>query len=264
MASITDEKTIIRHGYSLFPTKIGFDGYVYLLKNWLSISRAYGITILVTVSGTFVSLLLMAMMAYPLSRPSMPFKKTSTFFVFFTMLFNGGLVPTYLVYTQIFDLKNNILSLVIPFLLVRAFYILIIRTFFTASVPDSIIESANMDGATEFITFYKIVLPLSIPVLATIGLFQAVGYWNDWFNGMIFITDSKLYSIQNMLNRILMDLQYLASSQFSGSSMDMSSNMPQASIRMAIAVVGILPIFAAYPFFQKYFVKGLTIGAVKG
>ncbi len=263
MASITDENTIIKYGYSLFPKKVSSYAYEYLATNKDSIFRAYGITVIITIVGTFASLLIMSMLAYPISRKDMPFRKSMTFFVFFTMLMNGGLVPTYLVYTRLFNLKNNILALLIPMLLVRAFYVLLMRTFFATTIPDSIIESANIDGASEWLIFFKIVLPLSYPVMATVGLFQAVNYWNDWFNGMIFITDSKLYSIQNLLNRILLDIQFLSTSQFSGT-YDFTSNIPKESVRMALAVIGVVPILLAYPFFQKYFVKGLTIGAVKG
>ncbi|OGO80137.1 MAG: sugar ABC transporter permease [Clostridiales bacterium GWC2_40_7] len=262
ISSITDEAAILKYGYSFFPQKFSPYAYDYLMINAYSILRAYGITVIIAIVGTSVSLLLMSLLAYPLSRKDMPHKRLWTFFVFFTMLFNGGLVATYLVYTQLFHMKNTIFALIIPVLLMRAFYVLLIRTFFITSIPDSIIEAAHIDGAGEWLIFYRIVLPVSIPVLATVGLFQTVNYWNDWFNGMIYITDSRLYSIQNLLNRILLDIQFLTTNQLGGS-YDMQ-NIPQESVRMALAVIGIVPILAAYPFFQKYFVKGLTIGAVKG
>ena len=264
MASITDETTIIRNGYSLFPEKYSLYAYQYLRNNLYSIIRSYGITIFVTLVGTAVSLFTIALLAYPLSRKEMPGAKKITFFIVFTMLFNGGLVPTYLVYTQLFDLKNSLWALLIPNLLVRAFYVLLMRTFFKMSIHPSIIESAKIDGAGEIYTFFKIVLPLSVPVLATVGLFQTVNYWNDWFNGMIFLTDSKLFSIQNLLNRILFDIQFLTTNDVSSSAGDAISNIPSETVRMSLAVIGVVPILMAYPFFQKYFVKGLTVGAVKG
>jgi len=263
-SSITDEMTLVKYGYSLFPKKISFEAYAYLMGNSFNIVRAYGITIFVTIIGTAVGLLLMALLAYPLSRKEVPYRNQITFFIFFTMLFNGGLVPTYLVYTQLFNLKNTIMALIIPYLLARAFYVLLMKTFFTMSIPLSIIESAKIDGAGEWLIFCKIVLPLSYPVFATVGLFQSVHYWNDWFNGMIFLTDSKLFSIQNLLNRILLDVQFLSTNAIGSIQSDAISNMPTETIRMALAVIGIVPILFAYPFFQKYFVKGLTIGAVKG
>ena len=264
ISSITDETTIIQHGYSLFPKKISFYAYQYLRGNALSIFRAYGVTILVTSVGTVSSLAIMAHLAYPLSRSNMPFKKLLTFFIVFTMLFNGGLVPTYMVYTKMLGMKNTLFALLIPNLLVRPFFVLLMKTFFTMSVPPAVIESAKIDGASEWYTFYKIILPLSLPVLATVGLFQIVNYWNDWFNGMIYLTDSRLYSIQNFLNRLLMDIQFLSSSAMSSSIVQGGAVIPTQSVRMALAVIGVLPIILVYPFLQKYFVKGLTVGGVKG
>ncbi|MNZ88596.1 L-arabinose transport system permease protein AraQ [compost metagenome] len=178
------------------------------------------------------------------------------------MLFNGGLVPTYLVYTNLLDLKNTIWALIIPILLVNAFYVILMRTFFATSIPAAIIESAYIDGAKELRIFVSIVTPLSAPVFATVGLFQLIRYWNDWFNGLIFITDSKYYSLQNLLNRILLDIQFLQNSD--GQSGEIFSNIPLEPMRMAMAVIGIIPILVAYPFFQKFFIKGITVGAVKG
>ncbi|WP_261304969.1 carbohydrate ABC transporter permease [Paenibacillus andongensis] len=263
-ASITDEQSIIQHGYSLFPTKISWEAYDFLLRDSNTILHAYGVSILVTVIGTVISLIITALLAYPISRSEMPYRNFLSFFVFFTMLFNGGLVPTYLVYTYIFDIKNSLLALIIPSLLLNAFYVILMRTFFATSIPAPVIESAYIDGAGEFKIFYKIILPLSLPVLASVGLFQTIAYWNDWFNGLIYITDSKYYSIQNLLNRILLDIQYLKNSAADSGQVGELAAIPSESVRMAIAVMGVIPILVAYPFFQKYFVKGLTVGAVKG
>ncbi len=263
-ASITDEQEIYRHGYALFPEKISFAAYTYLLQDAGKIIQAFSITIMITVVGTVTGLILIALLAYPLSRSHLVWRNFWSFFVFFTMLFHGGLVPTYLVYTQVFDMKNTIWALIMPGLLLNAFYVMLMRTFFATSIPESVIESAKIDGAGEFRIFIKIVLPLSLPILATVGLFQIINYWNDWFNGMIYITDSKLFSLQNLLNRILLDIQFLASSNFGNSQADLAASAPMETVRMAMAVIGVVPILAAYPFFQKYFVKGLTVGAVKG
>ncbi|WP_411829375.1 carbohydrate ABC transporter permease [Paenibacillus alginolyticus] len=263
MASFTDQKAIINDGYSLLPSVFSLEAYKYMMKSSASLFRAYGITVFITIIGTVVGLAISTMLAYPLSRSDMPLRKVMSFLVFFTLLFNGGLVSTYLIYTEFFHIKNTIWALIIPGLLTNGFYILLIRTFFSTSIPAAIIESAYIDGASEFKIFYRIVLPLSLPILATIGLMLGISYWNDWFNGLIFVTDSKLFSIQNMLNRMLSDIQFLQKSSMTNAS-QASSNIPTDSVRMAIAVIGIVPIFCAYPFFQKFFVKGLTLGAVKG
>ncbi|MFP5106248.1 carbohydrate ABC transporter permease [Neobacillus sp. C211] len=263
-SSLTGEKVILKDGYSFFPREFSFAAYEYLLNNSSSILRAYGITIFVTVFGTVVSLALTAFLAYALSRRDLPYRNVFAFFVFFTLLFNGGLVPTYLVYTQIFDLKNTIWALIVPGLLMNGFNVLLMRTFFITSIPEPVIESARMDGAGEFRTFFSIVLPLSLPILATIGLLQTIHYWNDWFNGLIYITDPQLFSIQNILNRMLADIQFLATSDLGSNASQAASEIPSTGVRMAIAVVGVLPILIAYPFFQKYLVKGIALGSVKG
>ncbi|OPH56968.1 sugar ABC transporter permease [Paenibacillus ferrarius] len=259
-ASLTDDMEIIRNGYTFFPSTFSFSAYEYLWTDSANILRAYGITILVTAVGTAAGLTLTALLAYPLSRTEMPFRNMLAFYVFFTMLFNGGLVPTYLLYTNFLHLKNTILALILPSLLMNGFFVILMRTFFATSIPKPIIESAYIDGANEWNIFTKIVLPLSTPVLASIGLFYTIQYWNDWFNGLIYITDSRYYSLQNLLNRILVDAQYLQSSM----EVVVTNQLPLASMRMAIAAIGVVPLLFVFPFFQKYFVKGLTVGAVKG
>lgn len=216
-----------------------------------------------TILGTLASLVLMTLLAYPLSKKDLPLRNFFSFIVFFTMLFNGGLVPTYLIYSNVFHITNTLLALIVPGLLVSAFYVILLRTFFTVSVPEAVLESANMDGAGEFRIFVQMALPLSLPVLATVGLFQVINYWNDWFNGLIYISDSRLYSIQVLLNTILLNVQYLLDNVDYSSRMD-GSSIPTQGVRLAIAVIGALPIVLTYPFFQRFFVKGLTVGAVKG
>lgn len=264
MVSITDETTITRNGYSFFPQEISFEAYKYLFLDSMTIIRAYGVTILITVVGTIVGLMLTALLAYPISRRDFPYRNMLTFFVFFTMLFNGGLVPWYLVFTKLIPLKDTVWSLIIPGLLLNGFFILIMRTFFASSIPMAIIESAYMDGATEFRIFFRIVLPLSTPVLATIGLFSTLNYWNDWFNSLVFLTDSKFYSLQYLLNKILLNIQFLSQNSRNNNASQIMAALPTETVRMAMAIIGVGPIVLAYPFFQKYFVKGLTVGAVKG
>lgn len=172
------------------------------------------------------------------------------------------MVSYYLVYTELLNLKDTIWALLLPNLLTNGFFILIMKSFFSVSIPPEVVESAYVDGAGEWKIYYKMVLPLSLPSLATIGLMLLISYWNDWYNGLIFINDGKLFSIQNLLNRMLADVQYLQQNNLSGAAV--STSLPIGSVRMAIAVIGILPLVLTYPFFQKFFVKGLTIGAVKG
>ncbi|MEK3720329.1 carbohydrate ABC transporter permease [Paenibacillus sp. FSL H8-0034] len=263
-SSITSQASIIKHGFNFIPTDISFEAYGYLWNDAAKIIRAYGVTIVVTLIGTTVSLIITTMLAYPLSRKDLPLRNFLAFFIFFTLLFNGGLVPLYLIYTKLFDFKNTIWSLIIPIGLTNAFFVMITRTFFQTTIPYEVIESGKMDGAGEFKIFYRIVLPLSLPILATVGLFQTIHYWNDWFNGLIFLTDSKLFSIQNLLNRILLDAQFLSSMDFGTAQGDLMAAVPTQTIRLAIAVIGVIPILIIYPFFQGFFVKGLTVGAVKG
>jgi len=264
MSSIMDQSILVKDGYTFWPSEFSMAAYTFLAKNMSLIGKAYGITAFVTVIGTTLGLALTALIAYPLSRKDLPFRKILALFVFFTMLFNGGLVPTYMVYTQVLELKDTIWALILPNFLMNAFYVFLMRTFFETSIPFSLVESAYMDGASEFKIFSKIILPLSTPVLATVGLFQALTYWNDWFNSLIYINNPELYSIQFLLNKILLDIQFLSSSNFgSGATAEILSNIPTETVQMAMAFVGVVPIMIAYPFFQKYFVKGLTIGAVK-
>jgi len=261
MSSVSSESSIVNNGYSFWPKEFSLEAYTYLWSQKSAMFNSYGITILITLIGTFVGLLISALLAYPLSRRDLPMRSILSFLVFFTLLFNGGLVPTYLIYTEVFHMKNTLLALIVPGLLTNGFFILLIRTFFANSIPVQIIESAYIDGASEFKIFIRMILPLSLPILATIGLMLTINYWNDWFNGLIYITEPQLFSIQNLLNRMLVNIQFLQQNNLGGQ--NMAVNLPMNAVRMAMAVVGILPLILIYPFFQKYFVKGLTIGAVK-
>lgn len=260
-SSLTDETSLMQNGYSLFPKVWSLDSYQYLFRSGSKIFRGYGMTLLVTAVGTLCSMLMTTLFAYPLSRKDLPGRNKIAFFVFFTMLFNGGLVPTYMMWTQIFHIKNTVAALIVPALMMNAFYVIMTRSYFTANIPEALIEAARIDGAGEYKTLVKVVLPLSTPMMATIGLMIGLGYWNDWLNGLYYVTDTKLFTIQNILTRMIQDIQFLANNSMTSSA---AIKLPSIGIRMAIAVIGVLPMFCIYPFFQKYFVKGITVGGVKG
>lgn len=264
ISSFTDNNTIVRNGYSFFPEKWSVEAYAYLIQRSDQIFRAYGITLLVTAVGTTGNLILTTLLAYPLSRTDLPGRNTLSFLVFFTMLFSGGLVPTYLMYTTYFGVKNTLAGLIVPLLLLNAYYVMIMKTFFQNSIPKAIIESAQIDGASEMRIFLKIILPMGKPIIATVCLFAGITYWNDWYNGMIYVTESELFSIQQLLNRMMSDIQFLQSNSAMVGAADYISKIPGTTVRMSIAVVGILPILIIYPFMQNNFVKGIAIGAVKG
>ena len=260
VSSLTDEATLMRNGYSFFPEQWSTAAYAYIFEHAGQIFRAYGISIVVTVVGTVLGLLMTLMMAYPLADAELPGRKLLNFLIFFTMLFNGGLVPTYIMYTTYFGMKNNILSLIIPNLLVKAFYVILARSYFQNSIPKEIMESARIDGAGELRIFKDIVFPLSKPIVTTLLLFIGLGYWNDWNNGLVYLTDPKLYSIQNVLNDMIRSIQFLSTN----SGVVSTTALPSNGVRMAIAVVCTLPVLIAYPFLQKGFVKGIVMGGVKG
>lgn len=261
--SFTAESELIRSGYTFFPKQWSLEAYEYLWYKGADIARSYVITVFITFTGTAASLIITPLLAYPLSRPEFKFRNGFSFYVFFTMLFNGGIVPSYIMWTQLFHAKNTIWALIIPGLLMNAFNVILVKNYFATNIPSALIEAARIDGAGEFFIFFKIALPLSLPIMATIGLFVGLAYWNDWTNGLYYVTKPALFSLQNYLNRILQDVQFLASSTAVAQS-GVIVQLPAVGIRMAISVVGLLPILMLYPFFQKYFVKGIIIGAVKG
>ncbi|WP_239617906.1 carbohydrate ABC transporter permease [Cohnella mopanensis] len=267
IASFTDENSILVNGYSLWPEKWSFGAYEFLLKDWQAIVKSYGYSIIITLCGTVVGVSLMALYAYPISRRDYPLRNFFSFFMFFTILFSGGLVPFYLVYTQGMHLQNTLIVLMMP-LFISGFFVLLIRTFFANSIPKELFESAKIDGAGEWRIFLQIVLPLSLPVLATVGLFTTLNYWNDWFLSMLFINNNEsVVSIQFRMYKTMLDIQYLSANTAAYSARaasDPNFTMPGETARMAMAVVGIGPVIFAYPFFQRYFVEGLTVGAVKG
>ncbi|MDO5021691.1 MAG: carbohydrate ABC transporter permease [Lachnospiraceae bacterium] len=265
-SSFTDNDVLIAEGYSYFPSKWSAYAYEYIFSTGNSVMRAYLVSIILTMVGTSLALAITTLLAYALSKKDLPGKGILTFLVVFSMLFNGGLVPTYIVYTKIFHLNNTFWALLIPGLLMNGFNVMLMKSYFCSSIPDEILDAAYIDGANEVKTFSKIVIPLSKPILATIALFAGIAYWNDWMNGYIYVTKrTELYSVQNLLNRMMQNIQFLSQSSSNVQNANVGlSSIPLASVRMAMATVGILPIIIVYPFVQKYFVKGITLGGVKG
>lgn len=261
--SLTDEKSISEFGYRFIPKHFSLDAYRYLLDAPDVIIKAYGITLLITVFGSLVGLLLTAMTAYVISRPDYRYNRVTTFYVFFTMLFSGGLVPSYILITQYLHLKDSLLALILP-LLLSPFNIMVMKGFM-AKIPLEIVESAKMDGAREFRIFFRIILPLSTPALATLGLLISFSYWNDWFNAMLYIDDPGKVPLQLLLVRTLNSIEFLTTnSEFTQQlGIDLAS-FPNNSARMAIAVLAGGPMLVIFPFFQRFFVKGLTVGSLKG
>lgn len=262
--SLTDEKALQLNGYELLPAQWSTDAYQYLIQDGGQLLRSLGVTIMITVIGTLITVFMTGTYAYVLSRASFPYRKFFTFYLFFTMLFAGGMVPSYLVMTKMLGLKNTIWALILP-LAFSPYNVIILRTFFKKSIPESIIESAKMDGCSEFRVFFQIVLPLAIPGVATIGLFSSLGYWNDWFNALLYIDTNKLIPLQYLLMKIQNSMEFLANNNdiTLAQQQAIQNSLPQESTRMAMVVVATLPIAIVYPFFQKYFVQGLMIGGVK-
>lgn len=265
MASVTSNNEIIMHGYSFWPRQFSLEAYKYIWNEKTQIFRAYGVTLMVTAAGTTAGTMMTLLYGYVLSHPEFPGKKFLAFYLFFTMLFNGGLVPTYIMYTRYLHLKNTAGALIIPALLMNAFNVILARTYIQSNMPAALSEAAQIDGASEFRIFGQVALPLCKPIIATIGLFIGLGYWNDWMNGLYYVTDSKLFSVQQLLNNMLKNIEFLSKNANSNINMSsISGGIPQETVRMAIAIVGLLPILVVFPFMQKYFIKGIAVGAVKG
>ncbi len=264
--SFSSAESIVFNGYTFFPSKYTLDAYKNLAKTGAQIKNSYIITVFYTFTGTALSLFVMSMFSFVLAQKKFPARKALTFYVFFTMLFSGGLVPSYIMNVRYLHLNDTIWIFLLPNI-ANAFYIIILRTFIQTTIPDSLIEAATIDGANDFTIYYKIVLPLSKAGLATIGLFSLVGRWNDWFTGMLYIENPKLIPLQTMLYKIQKDIEFIKSNaEISDSVMglELLRSMPTESTRMAITIIATIPILFAYPFFQRYFIKGLTIGSVKG
>ena len=265
VGSFTAEKEIIANGFSFFPKELSLEAYKTALKEPMAILRAYGVTASLTVIGTAIGLFIVAMTAYVLQRKDFKWRNKVSFFFYFTTLFSGGLVPWYILMVKYLGLKDSYLSLLLTQLL-SVFNIIIMKSYMSG-IPQALTESAKIDGAGDFTIFMKVILPLVKPALATIGMFIALGYWNDWYNSMLFINNENLYSLQYYLYKIVNNIEAyktILAQAGGGTSLGSTINMPSESLKMALTIIVTGPIILVYPFIQKYFVSGVTIGAVKG
>ncbi len=263
-SSFATETSLMENGYSFWPSQWGLDAYQYLWHSRGQILTAYKMTVLSTLCGTVLNVSITALLAYPLSRPNLVGRNVFSFLVFFTLLFNGGMIPSYMMWTQTFHIKDTFWALILPNLLMNGFGVIVMRTYFVANIPNEIIEAARIDGAGELRTLLEIVLPLSKPILATIALMSGLAYWNDWMNGLYYLVKrTDLYTIQNLLNRLIASADFI-SNNAANSALTAGITIPSVGIRMAIAVIALLPVMLIYPFLQKGFVKGIVIGGVKG
>lgn len=261
-SSFSSETDLAKYGYSFVPRGFTLAAYTYIWGIKSSILRAYLMSFVITIIGTSASIVMTMLFAYPLSRKDLPGRGVISFFLFFTMLFNGGFVPTYLIYSNIFHVTDTLAAMIIPYLLMNDFYVIMVRTYITTNVPMEVLEASMIDGASEMQNLIRIVVPMSKPIIGTIALMSAIAYWNNWTNGVYFIqTRRDLFGIQNYLNSVISNIAFL---QTHSTSSINASQLPSISIRMALAVIAIIPILIAYPFFQKSFVAGITVGSVKG
>ncbi len=263
ISSITSEASLTQNGYRLWPEEFSFQAYKYLFAQGSIMVTAYKNTIISTLAGTALAVFMVALYAYPLSRDNFKFGRFFTFYAFFTMLFGGGLVAYYMVTRQILQIQNSLWALFLPSAF-SPFWVIVMRTFYKANVPNEIIESARIDGANEWRVFFEIVVPLSVPGLATVALFSAIGIWNNFFNALLLVDDAKYYSLQFTIYTTLNNIRFLLENADKMAGVANVSDLPSQTFRMAMAVVTVGPIIFAYPFFQRYFVRGLTIGAIKG
>ncbi|WP_425532715.1 carbohydrate ABC transporter permease [Streptococcus uberis] len=261
--SITDESSLLQHGYSFLPSKLSFAGYEYLYQLKDKIFQALFITVFITVVGTTLNVFFTTLYAYAISRKSFKYRRFFTMMALVTMLFSAGVIPTYIIMTTFLNLKDTVAALILPMLL-SPFNIMVMRSFFKKTISESIIESARIDGASELLIFFKICLPMTLPGIATITLFTALAFWNDWYNALLYIQSDNLVPLQYLLMKIQSNLEYLSENVAAGAQVSgVAGSLPKEATRMAIVVVSTLPIACLYPFFQRYFVKGLTIGGVK-
>ena len=263
--SFSAEDSIRRVGYSFVPAAWSLDAYRQVFSLGDALWRSYFNSFLITVIGTFVSVTMCVLYAYPLYRKDYRFRGFFSFLSFFTMIFGGGLIPTYIVCKNLLGMSNNYYALIVP-MLVSPFYIIIMRTFFQTTVPFDLIEAATIDGSREYTTLLRIVLPIMKPGIATVSLLTALGYWNEWFLCLLYVTKRELYPLQYLLMEMQRNAEFLArnSSMLGASGAEALRTLPSQTMRMAVVVFIVLPIACAYPFFQRYVVAGLTIGSVKG
>jgi len=263
IASVTSEASLTANGYRLWPEEFSLSAYTYLFREGSIIITAYKNTIISTLAGTVLTIILVMLYAYPLSRNNFRFSTFFTFFAFFTMLFGGGLVAYYMVMRQILQIQNTIWALFLPSSF-SPFWVFVLRTYIKTNVPDELIEAARIDGASEWRTLIQIVMPLSVPGLATVALFSAIGIWNNFFNVLLLVDKVELYNLQYTIYSTLNNIRFLIENASRMQGVVNLAELPSQTFRMAMAVVTIGPIILAYPFFQRYFVRGLTIGAIKG
>ncbi|AEI45938.1 protein LplC [Paenibacillus mucilaginosus 3016] len=261
-ASFTQNESIIRSGYHLLPLDFSLEGYKTVFRFPEQVLKAYGVTIFTTVTGTALGLFLMTMAGYVLQRKDFKYRNVFSFYIYFTTLFGGGLVPWYIMMTKYLQLTDTYTALIFPGLM-TPFLIILMKTFIRSAVPEELFESAKIDGAGDFTIYSRIVLQLSMPGIATVGLFLALHYWNDWFGSSLFINDQSKYQLQFYLYNIVNAMQFIAQ-MGAGTGVSLGQDMPTESTKMAMAIIVTGPILFLYPFVQRYFVKGLTVGAVKG
>ena len=264
-ASVTEEKELIKEGYKFWPKKVSLATYEYLWAKRETIGKAYLMSIIVTLSGTLVNVLITSLFAYPLYRRDFKARNALAFLVFFTMLFSGGLTASYIIWTEIFHIKDTVWALIIPNHLMGAMNVLLVRNYYSTSIPEPIIEAARIDGASEMRIYARILIPLSKPVLITIALFSGMAYWNDWTNGMYFIKNQNLYTITVYLNNVMNNIQLLSqrSSLTEGTNLA-DLKLPTVGARMAIAFTAVIPVLLVFPFIQSKLIEGVVVGGVKG
>lgn len=263
--AFSDEKSIVTNGFSYIPHKLSLEGFKYVFKYGTQLAVSYGATIFITVVGTLLGLLVMSLLSYGLSRRDFRLRRVLSVFVMIPMLFSGGQLANYIIFTSMYHMKDSIWLLILP-LMVSTMNVIILRTYIQMSIPDELMESARIDGATEYRTFFQIVLPLMKPALASVGFMLATVYWNDWQNALLYISSDNKAPLQLLLVRIQRNIEFLLNNnKVTGSALlAMQQNIPQYSCIMATVITVVGPIMIAYPFFQKYFIKGLTVGSVKG
>ncbi len=262
--SFSSEAALVK-GYRFWPQEFSFAAYVFLWVKRATILRAYGLTILVTVCGTVGSLVITSMFAYPLSRKDFKPRNVFAFILFFTMLFNGGMTASYIIWTRLFHIKDTVAAYILPGALMSGMNVLLVRNYYNANIPYSIVEAARIDGASDWKIYANIMVPLSKPVMTTIGLFSALGYWNNWSSGLYYISNPKLYTIQVYLKKLMDSIQFLKTTDLASEAAKLAaSKLPSESARMAIAIIALVPILCVYPFIQKELIKGLVVGGVKG
>ena len=262
--SFSSEASLVR-GYRFIPEEWSLDAYAFMWAKRATISRAYGLTILVTTVGTFLSLVMTSLFAYPLSRKDFKPRNTIAFILFFTMLFNGGMTASYIVWTRLFHIKDTLWAYLLPGSLMNGMNVMLVRNYFNANIPYSIVEAARIDGANDWTIYSKIMVPLSKPIMTTIGLFSALGYWNNRSAGLYYINNPKLYTIQVYLKKLMDSIQFLKTTDLQDEAVLLAQrNLPTESARMAVAIIALIPILLVYPFVQGELIKGMVVGGVKG